>query len=65
VTQFDWADAVNCTTHSRLGAQFEEGFVDTVKLSFKLNVGHAGVDDDPLNPLSRAFQVPMKEGRPH
>ncbi|MCK4377460.1 MAG: hypothetical protein KAV97_04515 [Actinomycetia bacterium] len=39
--------------------------MDTVELSFKLNVGHPGVDDDPLNPLSRAFQGLMKEGRPH
>ena len=39
--------------------------MDTIELSFKLNVGHAGVDADPLNPLSRAFQVLMEEGRPH
>ncbi len=57
--------AVNYTTHSRLSAQIEGGFMDTIELSFKLNVGHAGVDDDPLNPLSRALQVPMKEGRPN
>ena len=50
---------------SRLGAQFEGGFVDTIELSFKLNTNNAGVDDDPLNPLSRAFQVLIKEGRPH
>lgn len=65
MTRSDWADAVNCATRSRLGAQFEGGFVDTVELSFKLNVGHPGVDDDPLNPLSRAFQGLMKEGRPY
>ena len=39
--------------------------MDNIEISFKLNVGHTGVDNDPLNPLSRAFQVPMKEGRPH
>jgi len=39
--------------------------MDNIELSFKLNVGHTGVDNDPLNPLSRAFQVLMKEGRPH
>jgi len=65
VMRSDWADAVNCTTRLRLGAHFEGGFVDTVELSFKLNEGHSGVDNDPLNPLSRAFQVLMKEGKPH
>jgi hypothetical protein len=39
--------------------------MDTIELSFTLNEGHAGIDDDPLNPLSRAFKVLMEEGRPH
>jgi hypothetical protein len=37
----------------------------TIELSFTLNGGYAGIDDDPLNPLSRAFQVLMEEGRPY
>jgi hypothetical protein len=43
----------------------EGGSVDTIELRFELNVGHTGIDNDPLNPLSRTFQVVMKEGKPH
>lgn len=39
--------------------------MDNIEISFKLNVGHTGVDNDPLNPLSRAFQFPMKKGKPN
>ena len=39
--------------------------MDTIELSFTLDEGHAGIDDDPLNPMSRAFQALMEEGRPH
>lgn len=39
--------------------------MDNIELSFKLNVGQPGVDDDPFNPLSRAFRRLMGEGRPH
>jgi hypothetical protein len=39
--------------------------VDNIELSFELNIGHISIDNDPLNPLSRAFQVEMKEGKPH
>ncbi len=52
-------------TRSKLSIQFEGGIVDNIEINFKLNVGNAGVDDDPLNPLSRALQVPMKDGRPN
>lgn len=36
-----------------------------VDLSFNLNTGQSGVDNDPFNPLSRGLRVPMEEGRPH
>jgi len=39
--------------------------VDNIEIRFKLNVGQDGIDNYPLNPLFRAFQVLMKDGRPH
>ena len=39
--------------------------MDNIEMKLKLNVGQVGIDNDPLNPLSCAFQVLMKEGRPH